>query len=288
MLVTGGNRGIGYAVATGLLAGGDRVIITARDRDRGEQALRRLRHDHPGQDVDLRSCDLSSPRSIRDLAGALAAADRSLDGLVNNAGVLQAPATRELTPEGVEVTLATNALGPLALTEAVAPLLRPGARVVSLTSRLHLPGSRGEPVDFDFDDPNLDHGYHPDRAYKNSKLALLWATSILDRRLDADTTSNAVCPGFAPQTASRHTTGWMRFKLRWIVPRLPFAVSVDQAAADVRWAMDAPELVGRGGLYLADRRVAEASPAARDPDMVERFATVANQLWPATPTGEVA
>ena len=82
------------------------------------------------------------------------------------------------------------------------------ARIVTVSSRLHLPGSRGRPVDFDFDDPQLVRGYHPDRAYKNSKLAVLWFTYELQRRLAGrKITANAVCPGFVPTTATIRSTG---------------------------------------------------------------------------------
>ena len=75
--------------------------------------------------------------------------------------------------------------------------------MITVCSRLHLPGSRGGPVDFDFDDPQLERGYHPDRAYKNSKLAALWFTYELQRRLgQPPITANAVCPGFVPATAA--------------------------------------------------------------------------------------
>jgi retinol dehydrogenase 12 len=279
ILVTGGNRGIGYALVSDLVARGNRVIMTVRDEASGGAARERLMTAHPGADIDLRIGDLSSPDSIRTLGRQLRAAGESLDGLINNAGILMAPPTRQLTPEGVEITLATNALGPMLLSEEVSQILTPAARVVSLTSRLHEPGSRGDPVAFDAEDPNLDHGYTPDRAYKNSKLALLWVSSELSRRLPEGITSNAVCPGFAPATAAQYTSGWMRFKLRWIVPRLPFAVTVEQAAADVLWALDAPELAGRGGLYLKDRTVAEPSADAQDARQAARFWTLAHALW---------
>ncbi len=279
ILVTGGNRGIGYALVSDLLGRGDRVIMTARDDAKGRAARADLLAAHPGAAIDLRTADLSRPGSIRTLAGELVAEGERLDGVINNAGVLLAPPTRRLTPEGVEITLATNALGPMLLTEELGPVLAPDARVVSLTSRLHETGSRGDPVAFDGEDPNLDHGYNPDRAYKNSKLALLWVSTELNRRLPDHITSNAVCPGFAPTTAAQYTRGWMRFKLRWIVPRLPFAVTVEQAAADVLWALDASELDGRGGLYLKDRSVATPSTDAQDPDQAARFWSLAHALW---------
>jgi NAD(P)-dependent dehydrogenase (short-subunit alcohol dehydrogenase family) len=280
ILVTGGNRGIGHALVSHLVTRGDRVIMTARDKARGRAARDKLVTDHPTAEIDLRIADLSSPGSIRALGSDLRAAGERLDAVINNAGVLMAPPTRQLTAEGVEITLATNALGPMLLCEELSPILAPGARVVSLTSRLHETGSRGDPVDFDAEDPNLDHGYTADRAYKNSKLALIWVSSELDRRLPDTITSNTVCPGFAPTTAARYTRGWTRFKLRWIVPRLPFAVTLEQAADDVLWALDATELAGRGGLYLKDRTIAEPSADATDRDQAVRFWNMAHSLWP--------
>ena len=124
--------------------------------------------------------------------------------------VMQTSPTRRLSGDGFEETLAVNVLAPFLLTGLLLPALEraPSARVVTVSSRLRLPGSRGEPVDFDFEDPQLEHGYDPDRAYKNSKLAALWFTYELQRRLaPRPITSNAVCPGFVPATAAASTRG---------------------------------------------------------------------------------
>ncbi|HET9646898.1 MAG TPA: SDR family NAD(P)-dependent oxidoreductase [Microlunatus sp.] len=279
VLVTGGNRGIGFGLVAGLLARGDRVVLTARDHQRGEDARRRLLADHPGAEIGLEFVDVSSPESIDELAERLLADGRPIDGLINNAGILLAPPERTLTPEGVELTLATNTLGPMLLTERLMPLLAPAARVLCMTSRLHRPESRGDAVRFDPDDPNLDRGYSPDRAYKNSKLALIWVAEELDRRVPEGVTCNAVCPGFVPRTAAPYTKGLLKFELRFILPRLPFTVSVEQAAEDVLWALDDASLAGRGGLYLTDRAVAEPSADARDLDQADRFWTLGHALW---------
>jgi hypothetical protein len=173
----------------------------------------------------------------------------------------------------------------MALTTALEPALAaaPSARVLTLTSRLHQPGSRGDAVDFAFDDPNLEHGYSPDRAYKNSKLAAIWVSNELNRRLPATVTADAICPGFVPTTAAAYTSGWQRFLLRHILPRLSFTTSVPQAAANVAWALDAPELAGSGGRYLLERQVAEPSKDARDSTKARRFWKLATTLWPTTP-----
>lgn len=280
VVVTGGNRGIGYALVELLADRGDAVILTARNEARGRAALQRLRVAVPDGRIRMELCDLASPASIRSCAQRLVTSGEPVDALINNAGVLRSPDTRATTPDGVEVTLATNALGPLLLTRALEPALAaaPAGRVLTLTSRLHLPGSRGAPVAFSFADPQLEHGYSPDRAYKNSKLAAIWVSEELDTRLPGTVTADAICPGFVPVTAAAYASGWQRFLLRRVLPRLRFTRTVEQAAADVAWALDAPELAGPGGRYLADRRIAEASEEARDPVRARRFWELALSL----------
>jgi retinol dehydrogenase-12 len=282
IVVTGGNRGIGFALVELLADCGNTVIFTSRDAARGQEALRRLTAERPGRRIGMEICDLASPDSIHACAQRLVDRGEPIDALINNAGILRPADTRQLTVEGVEVTLATNALGPLALTTELEPAMAaaPTARVLILTSRLHQPGSRGDEVDFAFDDPNLDHGYSPDRAYKNSKLAAIWVSNELNRRLPPTVTSDAICPGFVPTTAAAYTSGWQRFLLRRILPRLSFTTTVEQAAADVAWALDAPELAGSGGRYLLERQVAQPSKDARDSTQAARFWQLATTLWP--------
>ena len=283
IVVTGGNRGIGFALVTLLADRKGTVIFTSRDSGRGRDALRRLTDAGQGRGIRMEICDLASPDSIHACAQRLVDRGEPIDALINNAGILRPADIRQVTAEGVESTLATNALGPMALTAALEPALAaaPSARVLTLTSRLHQPGSRGDPVDFAFDDPNLERGYNPDRAYKNSKLAAIWVSSELNRRLPATVTADAICPGFVPTTAAAYTTGWQRFLLRRILPRLSFTTTVEQAAADVAWALDAPELAGSGGRYLVDRQVAEPSEDARDSAKARRFWELAATLWRA-------
>jgi retinol dehydrogenase 12 len=156
--------------------------------------------------------------------------------------------------------------------------MAPTSRVLILTSRLHQPGSRGMPVGFDFDDPNLEHGYDQDRAYKNSKLAAIWAARELNRRLPPSVTCNAICPGFVPGSAASYASGWQRPLLRYVLPRFSFTRTVDEAAADVIWALDADELSGVGGQYLIDRSIASSSAEAADPALARRFWHLAENL----------
>ncbi len=281
VLLTGGGRGLGRATAEKLAASGHRVILVARNRTSAEAAVEGILRSHAHARVEARAVDLSSLREVRAFATAEAERDEPIDVLFHVAGVMQTSRTRRLTVDGYEETLAVNVLAPFLLTAGLLPALERSvsARVVTVSSRLHLPGSRGEPVDFDFDDPHLEHGYHPDRAYKNSKLAVLWFTYELQRRLaPRSITANAVCPGFVPTTAAASTSGLMRFVMSSVMPHMPFATSVDAATDSfVFMALD-PSLEGVGGKFFGEQHPIESSPQSRDTEQSQRFWELAERL----------
>lgn len=127
-LVTGANKGIGKEVVAALLAVPDAfVYLCARDADRGEAARAELvaRDASAAARCEVLRLDVSDPASVAAVAGALAAAGVTLDGLVNNAGVWGAPSE----------TLDTNVWGVHRVNDALLPLLRrDGGRIVHLSS----------------------------------------------------------------------------------------------------------------------------------------------------------
>lgn len=281
VLVTGGGRGLGRVTAEKLAVMGHRVILVARTPAAAETATDEIRRRHPHVRIDARSVDLSSLSRVRDFATSEGQRGVPLDVVFHIAGVMQTSKSRRLTVDGYEETLAVNVLAPFLLTALLLPTLErsTSARVVTVSSRLHLPGSRGEPVDFDFDDPQLERGYHPDRAYKNSKLAVLWFTYELQRRLAGrKITANAVCPGFVPTTAAASTTGLMRLAMLHVMPHMPFATSVDDATDSLVFMAVDRSLEGVGGEFFGERRVIESSPQSRDADQARRFWELAQRL----------
>ncbi|MGO9179344.1 MAG: SDR family NAD(P)-dependent oxidoreductase [Candidatus Limnocylindrales bacterium] len=280
ILITGGGRGLGRATAAKLAADGHRVILVARRQEAAQTAAEEITRRHPGARVEPRSVDLSSLSAVRSFAAALGL-DEPIAVLFHVAGVMQTSPTRRLTVDGYEETLAVNVLAPFLLTHLILPALErsPSARVVTVSSRLHLPGSRGAPVDFDFNDPQLEHGYHPERAYKNSKLAVLWFTYELQRRLPPHPiTANAVCPGFVPATVAASTHGPIRFAMRRLLPRMPFATSVNAASDSLAFMALDPSLEGVGGRFYGEMHAIESSPEACDRDRARRFWELAADL----------
>ena len=130
VVITGATAGLGRAAAIGFAELGADVVITGRDGARGEQALGDVQRHARGGDVALELADMSSMAGVRSLAGRLGA----VDVLVHNAGVLLPE--RRLTAEGLEMTFATNVLGPFLLSRLLEPMLceRSPARVIWVSS----------------------------------------------------------------------------------------------------------------------------------------------------------
>ena len=142
-LVTGANRGLGLEFTRQLLARGDRVVATCRQPGRAT-ALNALAGEYPGR-LHVLPLDVAEPKSHAELARELPLVLGGDDGkeparlglLLNNAGVLHSGERfGHLGADNLEHSFRINAMGPLLLTQALAPLLADGARVVNLSSRL--------------------------------------------------------------------------------------------------------------------------------------------------------
>ena len=137
-LGTGANRGLGLEFVRQLLARGDHVIAACREPGRAS-ALNALAGEHPGR-LQLLPLDIADARSrsalVAELPLVLDAGDR-IDLLLNTAGVLHSGERfGTLDEANLEHSFRVNAMGPLLLTQVLAPLLADGARVVNLSSRL--------------------------------------------------------------------------------------------------------------------------------------------------------
>ncbi|PJJ71479.1 NAD(P)-dependent dehydrogenase (short-subunit alcohol dehydrogenase family) [Diaminobutyricimonas aerilata] len=194
-LVTGASDGMGLGIAERLAAAGAELILPVRNPRKGEDALARIRRAVPKARVSLRSLDLSSLESVAALADGLRAESEPIHVLINNAGVMTPP-VRQATADGFELQFGTNHLGHFALVAQLLPLLRAGrARV---TSQISVAARRGR---IRWDDLNWERGYHGQRAYSQSKIAMGLFGLELDRRSRANgwgISSNLSHPGVAP------------------------------------------------------------------------------------------
>jgi NAD(P)-dependent dehydrogenase (short-subunit alcohol dehydrogenase family) len=248
-LVTGATSGIGFETAKALARRGAALVLPVRSLERGKAASARIRADTPAAEISLYRLDLASLSSIAEGAAAIREAHTTIDLLINNAGVMWTPF--EKTVDGFELQLATNHLGPFALTGRLLDLLLAtgGSRVVTVSSLMHRIGAR-----MNFDDLNFERDYRPDRPYAQAKLANLMFTFALQRRFaaaGARTIAAAAHPGWA-STGLGHTS----WRLRAIVP-LGQAPAVG-ALPTLRAALDP---TARGGAYYGPSRLFETRGA---------------------------
>ena len=197
-LITGGNSGIGFHTALELARRGAMLLLPARSEAKAAEAANRIRQQVPSASIVTELLDLADLGSVRAFAQRVLTRfpGPSIDLLINNAGVMALP-TRELTADGFERQIATNYLGPFALTALLFPAIKPqpGSRVVTLSSSLAADGK------LDWSNLQSERSYKPFLgAYATTKLADLFFALELDRRLDqagSPIRSTAAHPGFA-------------------------------------------------------------------------------------------
>ncbi|MDT8322875.1 MAG: oxidoreductase [Bacteroidota bacterium] len=203
-IVTGASSGIGYETARVLAAKGAQVVLAVRNLRKGSAAADALRGETEGARVDVMEMDLARLASVEAFAFAVRDGFDRLDLLINNAGVMIPPYGK--TADGFELQMGTNHFGHFALTGHLLPLLMstPGARIVNVSSMAHRAGK------LDFNDLNWEQrSYNASRAYSDSKIANLYFTDELARRLaaaDADVLAVAAHPGWTATELQPHSS----------------------------------------------------------------------------------
>jgi NAD(P)-dependent dehydrogenase (short-subunit alcohol dehydrogenase family) len=278
-IVTGASGGLGAETARALAERGARVTLTARDVAKGEAAAEKIRKSTGNSRVDVIPLELLSLDSVRSFAKEFAARHGRLNVLINNAGVMACPLAR--TAQGWESQFATNHLGHFLLTGLLTPLLVAGApsRVISVSSR----GHRFSPVVFE--DIHFERRpYEKWSAYGQAKTANVLFAVELDRRLASrGVRANALHPGGIVTELGRHLT---QDDIKELMSRAPGGKmewkTPEQGAATSAWGATAPELEGKGGLYLDDCQIASVRKSDDDPTGYEAYArdpAAARRLW---------
>lgn len=270
-VITGGNSGIGFETAVALARAGARVLVTARDRARGEAAVAEIAGKAGSDAVELVVFDLASLASVRAGAAEILERCERLDVLVNNAGIVLSE--RRLTPDGLEATFAVNHLGHFLLTDLLLDRLKASApsRVVNVASTAH----KGAPRGLDFADLQSERHYRAMPVYSKSKLANIYFTTELARRLaGTGVTANCLHPGTVATGYGRDgdTAGVFAFGLKVIKP---FVLTPEQGARTSVYLASSPEVADVSGRYFVKCRPRTPSKAARDDEAAAR-------LWEAS------
>lgn len=187
VVVTGGNKGIGYETCRQLARDGLRVVLTSRDVTRGRGAVSMLESE--GLKLEYHELDVTSAQSAAVLAAWLEDRYGRIDALVNNAAVLlepekgKSPSALETAIDTMRTTLEVNTIGTMQVTMALLPLIRKSkhGRIVNVSSGwgqlATMEGGRA--------------------GYRMSKAALNAMTRVLASELkSAGIRVNSVCPGW--------------------------------------------------------------------------------------------
>lgn len=248
IVITGANSGIGLASTFHFARKGDRVVMACRSLDKANAAKDQIRAEVPDANLVVLPLDVSSLDSVQEFARLFAEQVGQLDVLINNAGIVAIPLSRNSA--GHEMQLATNYLGAFALTGLLLPHFNPQrqGRVVSIGSLAHKFGKL--PVE----DLNWEKAaYNEWKAYANSKVATLSFTIDLNRRLQAggyNIMSLGAHPGFANTNITQNSPSlsnkggfhsWIQGKMQAKIP------TAEQAAEAMIMAAESDTV--RGGEY---------------------------------------
>jgi NAD(P)-dependent dehydrogenase (short-subunit alcohol dehydrogenase family) len=268
VLVTGAKGGIGHETAQGAGNSGATVLVHARRADQASRAADLLAGTGNGKGEYLAVAgDLGSLDGVRELAEAVRrASPKGLNALVNNAGA--AFATRALSPDGYERTIAINHVAAAALTEELLDLLRKGADDLATPSRvvtmIALIESRGKPVT----DWSYPGKYKQIQAYADAKLLALMYTYAQARRHEGDgLTFNAVSPGAVKTSLGSKAGG--PFKMIEALTN-PFVGPPEKGSRGCVRLLADPELATATGGYYSSAKLKNSSKKSRHPDAQDR------------------
>ncbi len=273
-VVTGSTGGIGEAIARRLASAGISVVLIGRDGGRTDAARRRIAAAVPDADLSREVADLSLMADVRDLGARL---DPLPDIVIGNAAVI-APLDA-VTPEGIQLTVATNHLAPYLLVRTLAGRIGDGpARFVIVGAA---PRALARvPVDLDDlqcrDERALGPlpSFRPFAAYGRTKnMNAMFGYALARRLAGGRITVNGGHPGIVARTGlGRHARGALRVFGAVLNPFVPGA---DHGADNPVWLATAPEVAGVTGRYFVRRR--EVTTAAHTTDVARQ-----ERLWEAS------
>ena len=288
VVVTGANSGLGFESSKALAEKGATVVMTARNMEKGEKARSDILEDQPAASLDLMQLDVGSLAAIVEFVDAFKAKHDHLDILLNNAGVMAIP--RQETADGFEMQLGVNHLGHFALTGLLLDVIlkTPKARIHNVTSTANFMGA------INFDDLMGEHDYSRWGAYGQSKLANVFFTFELHKRLTAagvDTIANVSHPGLVLgnlQSNSVAQSGTNMESVLYRVLQPILAQDISMGVLPMLYGMTAEDAKGGalyGPRYFQHRGYpaeTKANKKAYDAEALKRFWEVSEELTGVT------
>ena len=262
-LVTGATGGMGAVIARALAARGATVVLVGRDAHRGAAVQRAIVQATGNTAVHLLLADLSSQQEIRHLARQFQQRYDRLHVLVNNAGahVMQ----RQVSPDGIEMTLAVNHLAGFLLTGLLLDTLRASApaRIVNVASNAMT-------KTIDLDDLQSTRSYASMRVYGQAKLASVLCTYALARRLaGSGVTANALHPGLTGTGIVDTMAPPLLRPFTGLIKRV--MLTPEQGARTALYLATAPAVEGVSGRYFVREKAARSVPMSYNVALQERM-----------------
>lgn len=261
-MVTGASSGLGEESSRALSNAGATVTMLARNTEKLDKAIERIRSNVPSADLRVGIVDLADLASIRSYAAEFLEMDTAIDVLINNAGIMACPFMK--TADDFEMQFGTNHIGHFLLTNLLMSAIQAGQnpRIINLSSAGHTHS------DVDLEDPNFENTeYNAWESYGRSKSANIHFTRELVRRYGNELQSFAVHPGVIMTDLGRHLTQELmdemteRVKSRATSSEeakefggLPFKTMEAGAATQV-WAATTNDLTDNNGAYLGDCKI---------------------------------
>jgi NAD(P)-dependent dehydrogenase (short-subunit alcohol dehydrogenase family) len=240
--------------------------MLCRRTDAAQAVREEILSQTPGAAVHVVRCDLASLASVRESAATVRRDFGKIAVLINNAGMTSA--ARRTSPDGFELTFATNHLGPFLLTQLLLDRMDTPGRIVTVASRAHL---RARTLDLDaVTDARVR--YSAIAAYAQSKLANILHTFALARRLSGTpVTVNCLHPGVV-------ATNLLPLWLRIVKPLFSSVIDAERGALTTLYLALSDEVAAVTGRYFDERRAQQpASDLANDAPLQELLWTKSAQ-----------
>ena len=273
-LVTGATAGIGQVTATELAKMGAHVVILARNADKAAKAQQEIKAAAGHNRVDVLLADLADLGQVRRAAAEFNVKYPRLDILVNNAGLILG-AERQVSPQGYELGLATNHLGPFLLTSLLFEKLKasPAARIVNVASMAYRM-ARPNLADF-----QSTRRYGALAVYANTKLFNIMFTQELARRLRAhgiaNVSTNALHPGVVASGFGSSGSSLMGLLVQL---GRPFMISAAKGAETSVFLASDPAVTTTSGGYFDKKRAEPVKNSFNTPEHARQLWALSEQL----------
>lgn len=255
VFITGSTDGIGKETALELAKMGARVLLHARNEQRGNTVLTEIKKEFPSGIFDLFIADLESLEEVTVMAEKIKSNYQKLDVLINNAGTFSNK--RILGKDGFEKTFAVNYLSHFALTKHLLPVIEKAeqGRIINVSSMMHASAR------LEMDNLQGEKFYSGNNAYSCSKLEqLLFTISMSEKLKGTNVTVNGLHPGYISTKLAHAAMGSAG------------GASVKGGAATSVYLASAPEVAKVTGKYFVNKKQSNPSPMVFDVDLQ-------TQLW---------